>query len=181
MASQDLTYAIAQEYALHHPTVRVPQEKTGGKVSAVKRGMLAATGEFRFMADADFSMPITEINRFLPPALTSFDIAHRLAGRLQGAVRYNEPPYRHLVGRVFNKMIRLLALPGLEDTQCGFKCWRAPVAEAIFPYLTIQGWSFDVEVLSDIARAASGIRSYRNTNPVVFQPRQQSSGGARFF
>ena len=144
--SQDRTYAIAQEYALHHPIVRVLQEKERGKGLAVKRGMLAATGEFRFMADADFSMPITEINRFLPPALTSFDIA--IASReATGSVRYNEPPYRHLVGRVFNTMIRLLALPGLEDTQCGFKCWRAPVAEAIFPCLTVQGWSFDVEVL----------------------------------
>ena len=61
--------------------------------------------------------------------------------------RYNEPAYRHLVGRVFNTLIRLLALPGLNDTQCGFKCFQAAVAEDLFKDMTINGWSFDVEIL----------------------------------
>ena len=64
-----------------------------------------------------------------------------------GAVRYNEPAYRHLVGRIFNSLIRVLALPELNDTQCGFKCFRAAVAEDLFPRMTITGWSFDVEIL----------------------------------
>jgi hypothetical protein len=62
-------------------------------------------------------------------------------------VRYNEPQYRHLTGRLFNTVVRWLALPGLQDTQCGFKCFRGAVAEKIFPLQTITGWSFDVEVL----------------------------------
>jgi hypothetical protein len=91
-------------------------------------------------------MPIDQINRFLPPSLEGADIA--IASReARGAVRYNEPAYRHLVGRIFNTMIRLLALPGLQDTQCGFKCFRAPVAEDVFKHQTLGGWSFDVEVL----------------------------------
>jgi len=108
--------------------------------------MLAARGEYRFMCDSDLSMPVTEINRFLPPALENFDIA--IGSReAPGAVRYNEPLYRHLGGRFINGMIRLLALPGLQDTQCGFKCLRAAAAEDLFPRLTMTGWSFDVEML----------------------------------
>jgi hypothetical protein len=65
-----------------------------------------------------------------------------------GAVRYGEPYYRHLTGRVFNWLIRLLVLPDLQDTQCGFKCFRGAVVEDIFRFQTLTGWSFDVEVLA---------------------------------
>ena len=64
-----------------------------------------------------------------------------------GAIRYNEPSYRHLGGRAINLIIRLLILPGLNDTQCGFKCFRADVSDAIFRQQTLPGWSFDIEVL----------------------------------
>ena len=144
--SQDQTYQIAQEYAHANPQFRVLRETERGKGLAVKRGMLEATGAYRFMCDADLSMPLTEINRFLPPARTGFDIA--IASReAPGAVRYNEPPYRHLGGRLINTIIRLLALPGLNDTQCGFKCFRAGVAEDLFRHQTLTGWSFDIELL----------------------------------
>jgi len=91
-------------------------------------------------------MPVGEISRFLPPALDGCDIA--IASReAPGAVRYNEPAYRHLGGRAVNLMIRLLALPGLQDTQCGFKCFRRLVAEDLFRVQTLMGWSFDIELL----------------------------------
>ena len=64
-----------------------------------------------------------------------------------GAVRDHEPYYRHFTGRVFNTLIRLLVLPTLQDTQCGFKCIRADVARDIFRYQTLTGWAFDVEML----------------------------------
>jgi hypothetical protein len=98
------------------------------------------------MCDADLSMPVGEISRFLPPVLQDFDIA--IGSReAQGAIRYNEPEYRHLGGRAVNTMIRLLALPGLQDTQCGFKCFRAAPAEELFALQTLPGWSFDIELL----------------------------------
>jgi dolichyl-phosphate beta-glucosyltransferase len=144
--SQDQTYQIAKEYAARYPQIRVIKEMARGKGLAVRRGMLESQGEYRFMCDADFSMPIIEINNFLPPKLTDFDVA--IASReAPGAVRYNEPLYRHLGGRLINLMIRLLALPGLNDTQCGFKCFRGLVAEELFSRQTMTGWSFDVEIL----------------------------------
>ena len=144
--SQDRTLQIAQEFAREYPQVQVIQETERGKGRAVRRGMLAAGGEYRFMADADLSMPITETSRFLPPKLVDFDVA--IASRESaGAIRYHEPLYRHLGGRAINLVIRTLALPGLHDTQCGFKCFRGAVAEDLFCQLTLTGWSFDIEVL----------------------------------
>ena len=144
--SADRTRAIAQEFADHHPYVRVLFEKVQGKGAAVRTGMLSARGRYRFICDADLSMPIDEVQKFLPPRLTDYDIA--IASReAPGAVRYNEPWYRHLMGRVFNTIVRLFAVPGFQDTQCGFKMFRDEVAEDVFPLQTMNGWSFDVEVL----------------------------------
>lgn len=144
--SSDRTLEIARELATRDSRFRALHEERRGKGRAVRTGMLAAGGRYRFICDADLSMPVEQVNRFLPPQLEGADIA--IASReAPGAVRYNEPEYRHLTGRVFNALVRWLALPGLQDTQCGFKCFRAEVAEEVFPLQTISGWTFDVEVL----------------------------------
>lgn len=143
--SIDHTYQIAQQYAKQNANLFVMQSEKG-KGAAVQRGMLAAKGEYRFMCDADLSMPVEEIRKFSPPALQNFEIA--IASReAKGAVRFNEPSYRHWGGRGINFLIQMLILPGLNDTQCGFKCFRADVAEDVFKRQTLHGWSFDIEVL----------------------------------
>lgn len=144
--SQDDTRAIAQEFADEFPFVFVLDEPTQGKGAAVRTGMNAAKGEYLFMADADLSMPIEEVDKFMPPKLDGYDIA--IASReIKGAVRYNEPGYRHLMGRIFNFIVKVLAVPGFQDTQCGFKCFRRQVALDILDTQTIDGWAFDVELL----------------------------------
>ncbi len=143
--SSDNTADVAQEFARQHPIVRLLHSRQG-KGIAVKTGMLAAHGDYLFICDADLSMPIGEVAKFLPPRLTDFDIA--IASReMPGAHRYGEPAYRHFMGRVFNMIVRMLAIPHIRDTQCGFKCFRHSVAQAIFPLQTIDGWTFDVELL----------------------------------
>jgi glycosyltransferase involved in cell wall biosynthesis len=145
-ASEDETLQIARQFANQHSQVRVLHENKRGKGNAVRTGMLVARGEYLFMADADLSMPVEAIGHFLPPVLDNYDVA--IGSReIKGSVRYNEPVYRHIGGRMINLMIRLLALPGLHDTQCGFKCFRAAVAEDLFLNQTMSGWSFDVELL----------------------------------
>jgi len=145
-ASQDNTAGVVEEFMARHPFISLIREKRQGKGLAVKLGMLAGRGEYLFICDADLSMPIEEVARFLPPALDDYDVA--IASReVEGARRYGEPAYRHLMGRVFNLLVRLLAVPGFQDTQCGFKCFRREVARDIFPYQTMDGWGFDVEVL----------------------------------
>jgi dolichyl-phosphate beta-glucosyltransferase len=144
--SHDRTLAIAREYETRIDALRVFHEEARGKGLAVKRGMLEADGEYRFICDTDLSMPIEEVNHFIPPKQNNIDVM--IASReAQGAVRYNEPAYRHFIGRVFNTLVRVLALPGLQDTQCGFKCFRDEVAEKVFSLQTMPGMAFDVEAL----------------------------------
>jgi glycosyltransferase involved in cell wall biosynthesis len=143
--STDKTFEIAQGFMEQHNNLYVIQSERG-KGAAVRRGMLEAKGAYRFMCDADLSMPVEEITKFIPPAVNNFDIT--IASReAKGAVRYNEPPYRHLGGRAINFLIQLFILPGLNDTQCGFKCFSAKVADDIFALQTLNGWSFDIEML----------------------------------
>lgn len=143
--SSDATLRVAQLFAAAHPAFRVLHNELPGKGRAVRDGVLAAAGRYRFFADADLSMPIEQLRRFLPPAV---DVPIAIASReAPGAVRYNEPAHRHFTGRVFNSFIRSLVLPGLHDTQCGFKLFRADVAEDLFRHQTLSGWSFDVELL----------------------------------
>lgn len=149
--SSDHTGQIAESLAAGEPRVRVMREPHRGKGGAVKAGLLAAQGDFRFICDADLSMPIEELHRFLPPSLVTFDVA--IASR-EGpdARRIGEPVYRHAVGRIFNLGVQWLALPGINDSQCGFKMFTATAVDRIFPFVTVNGWAFDVEVLA-IARA----------------------------
>jgi dolichyl-phosphate beta-glucosyltransferase len=144
--SHDQTYKIALEFSQKVPFVKALHEEKSGKGGAVRTGMLTAQGQYRMFCDVDFSMPISEINRFIPPAIEGVDVVIGSREAL-GAIRYNEPFYRHLTGRVFNTLVRWLALPGLQDTQCGFKCFSADVVEDVFPLQTMIGWSFDAEVL----------------------------------
>ena len=170
--SQDRTSEVVEDFIQGRPAFRLLHETQRGKGLAVRRGMLEAQGEYRFMCDADLSMPIDEVNRFLPPVLEGCDIA--IASReAPGSVRYNEPLYRHLGGRAINLMIRLLALPGLQDTQCGFKCFRAAAIEDLFSRQVLNGWSFDIELLF-IARR----RKYRIVEvpiPWYFNPESKLS------
>jgi dolichyl-phosphate beta-glucosyltransferase len=144
--SSDHTLEIANRFASQHANLKVVHENQRGKGRAVRAGMLVASGEYRMFCDVDLSMPIGEVNRFIPPALSGVDVS--IASReAPGAVRYGEPAYRHFIGRGFNFLVRLFALPGLADSQCGFKCFRGSVADELFPLMTITGWTFDVEVL----------------------------------
>jgi len=144
--SADGTFEIARDFEQRMTYLRVFHEEDRGKGLAIKRGMLESRGKYRFLCDADLSMPIEQVNRFLPPRLETVDVA--IGSReVVGSKRFNEPPYRHFIGRIFNTMVRWLLLPGLQDTQCGFKCFRDEVVEMVFPLQRLDGMSFDAEVL----------------------------------
>jgi len=153
--STDRTSDIAREISAKHPSVSLLHQPIPGKGAAVRKGIFEGRGEYLFICDADLAMPIEEVSKFLPPALSDYDIA--IASReAPGAARYNEPWYRHLMGRVFNLIVRLLAVPGIQDTQCGFKCFHRAAALDLFSIQTIDGWAFDVEILHAAQR-----RGYR--------------------
>lgn len=144
--SVDPTASIVEAIERGDPRVRLQREPHRGKGAAVRAGFLASTAEYRFLCDADLSMPVGELDRFMPPALGDADIA---IGTREGAGarRVGEPLSRHLAGRAFNAVVRTLTVPGIQDTQCGFKMFTAAAVEEVFPNLTVDGWAFDIEVL----------------------------------
>ena len=144
--STDATAQLVGQVAAQHPQVHLLSLAHRGKGWAVKHGMLHATGRFRLLCDADLSVPIEQVERLLPPRCQGADVAVG-SREAPGARRIGEPQRRHLMGRVYNSLVRLLAVPGLKDTQCGFKCFRGEIAVDLFNQQTIDGFAFDVELL----------------------------------
>jgi dolichyl-phosphate beta-glucosyltransferase len=123
-----------------------------GKGFSVRRGMLAATGRYVLFSDADLSTPIEEAPRLVAAIDAGADVA--IASRALDAsnVQVHQPWWRESMGRVFNWFVQRLALPGIHDSQCGFKCFRRDVARRVFALQRVERFAFDVEVLS-IARS----------------------------
>ena len=149
--STDGTAELALRIRAGWPELRLVQTRQRGKGLAVRLGLLSATGVYSLFCDADFSMPIPEIVDFLPPRLEGVELAIGTREG-QGAKRVGEPLRRHLMGRAYNALVRRLTLPGIQDSQCGFKCVRADIGRTLASVLTIDGWGFDVEMLS-VARS----------------------------
>jgi dolichyl-phosphate beta-glucosyltransferase len=118
-----------------------------GKGYSVRHGMVAARGECRLMTDADLSTPIEELVRLLAVQDTGIDVVIGSRALPESNIEIRQPWYRENMGRVFNLMVRLLAVPGLHDTQCGFKLWSARAADDVFRRARLDGFSFDVESL----------------------------------
>jgi glycosyltransferase involved in cell wall biosynthesis len=154
--SEDATAAIVSLVGQTDDRIKILPLPHRGKGWAVKNGMLAARGEYRFLCDADLSMPIGLLDRLLPGGGASSDIV--IGSReAPGARRIGEPRRRWLMGRVFNAMTRVLATPGIADTQCGFKVFRAAAAETLFALQTLDGFAFDAEILFLARRRGFGV------------------------
>jgi dolichyl-phosphate beta-glucosyltransferase len=144
--SSDSTAQIISEMSAADPRVRLIDAPHGGKGAAVRRGMDKTTGDWRFLCDADLSMPADNLGRFFGNGQPEYDVA--IGSReASGAKRFNEPRSRHIKGRLFNYAVKVLALQGIEDTQCGFKLFSAEAATKLFPHQSLDGWAFDVELL----------------------------------
>jgi dolichyl-phosphate beta-glucosyltransferase len=156
-ASTDRTAELVRQLLPEHPELRLIQTPLGGKGRAVRIGMLQALGEWRFFCDADLSMPVEEIEHFLPPFSGEADIS--IGSReAMGAHRFGEPILRHLTGRIFSLAVKWLVMGGYEDTQCGFKCFRGAIVESLFTRQQFDGWTFDVELLYLASRLGYRIR-----------------------
>lgn len=144
--SADGTAALVQREAETFPGLRVLARRHAGKGAAVRAGMLAARLPYCMLCDADLSMPVDQLDRFVAVLDEGYAIAVG-SRELPDSRRYDEPARRHVMGRVFNRLVRLLAVRGLDDTQCGFKGFRRPVARDLFAHQRLDGFSFDAEVL----------------------------------
>ena len=129
--SQDETAAVAREFIQRYSVIRVIRNPHRGKAYAVRTGVEQARGAYVLFADADHATPISEWSKLWPYFEQGYDAVIGSREGL-GAARHGEPFFRHMMGRVFNTVVRLLTVGNFQDTQCGFKAFRAVVARDIF-------------------------------------------------
>ena len=144
--SSDNTKAQVELFAKSNSKIKLLALTHKGKGWAVRNGLNFAEGKYRFICDADLSMPINYLEKFLPPIIEHSDIV--IGSReTKGARRIGEPKIRHIMGRIYNLLIRLVFCMNISDTQCGFKCFKWKNVESIFAKQCINGFAFDMEVL----------------------------------
>jgi dolichyl-phosphate beta-glucosyltransferase len=158
--SPDGTRQVVQSFIEAHegtPPVTLIENDHRGKGYTVRTGMLHGNGRYVLFTDADLATPISEVGKMIGSLETGSDIAIGTREGI-GAERLNEPFYRHLMGRIFNLLVRLISGLQFEDTQCGFKGFRREVAQDLFSRVQLYGadakqikggavTGFDVEVL----------------------------------
>jgi len=200
--STDATASIVADASRSDRRIKLVRAPHAGKGAAVRRGMLEATGAWRFLADADLSMPISELQRFMPASAKGFGAASLAfaersgeqsasatlpadvvvgSREAAGATRVGEPWSRHAIGRVFNWCVKLLVLRGVDDTQCGFKLFSVHAAETLFPWQRLDGFGFDVEILFLAQRAGLVIRELPVTWVYSRESKVNIASGGRGF
>lgn len=157
--SRDATCAVVEAAMARIPNLRlVRQTPNRGKGAAVRLGMREARGQIRVMSDADGSMPPEQLPRLLAPILAcqaDIAIGSRYAEGARAGTK--QPWYRVAWSRLANRVIQRSLVPGVRDTQCGFKAFTAEAARALFGVGRIDGWAFDLEILALARRTGFAI------------------------
>lgn len=157
--STDRTAEVARPFLRTIPGLQVLRNpENRGKGAAIQRGVAAAKGQRILFTDADLSTPITELTKLESALDQGADVA--IASRaIRGAqVRVHQPFYREGMGKVFNRLVQWWLLPGVQDTQCGFKLFQRDWAHRLFLDLTIPGFGFDAELLYLARRAGARVQ-----------------------
>lgn len=138
LAATDSSHPCVQ--LLHNPGNR-------GKGYSIRHGLTAGKGAYRLFTDADNSTPIEEIEKFWPYFQQGYQVVIGSRALKDSNVEVHQAWYRELMGRIFNLAVQTIALPGIHDTQCGFKAFTRQAAEITLSRQTIERWGFDAELL----------------------------------
>jgi len=146
--SRDRTAASAREWKPPDcPLTVIDRGVNRGKGFSVREGVQRASGDWIFFSDADLSTPIDEIESFLPRLAAGAEVVIGSRNLPSSRLEVRQPWYRQIMGKVFNLLVRVLAVSGVRDTQCGFKAFSRRAAELLFSRARIDGFGFDVEIL----------------------------------
>ena len=178
-ASGDATAAAAAAVVLPGGRMRVLKNRRNrGKGGSIRRGMAAARGRRLLFTDADLSTPLTALERLNAEIEAGADVAIGSRAVPGAELQARQPWYRELMGKTFNRLVRILALPGIRDSQCGFKLFTRDAGRRLFRNLTIHGFGFDVEVLFLAHRAGMAVAEvpvpWRNSLPSKVSPVRDS-------
>lgn len=156
--SSDDTAELVNGFTKLKPEVRlINLPANQGKGAAVRTGVLRAGGERILFYDADGATPIGELPRLMNAMEMGADVAIGSRALASADTKVKTYLYRMVMGRIFSAIVKILILPGIADTQCGFKMFSYPVARYLFSRQTANGWSFDVELLFLARRAGCRI------------------------
>lgn len=146
--SRDRTAEVVRERCPSYPNVKVyRQERNAGKGWAVRRGMLAAQGQYLFFSDADLSVPIETLPKFLAELENHCDMAVG-SRQLPGArIAVPQPYYRAFLGKIYTRLANWILGLRISDVTCGFKGLRKEAARELFSRQQLGNWSFDAEIL----------------------------------
>jgi dolichyl-phosphate beta-glucosyltransferase len=177
--SSDGTRKIMDAAAERNPAVRLealPQNR--GKGRALAEGVAVARGTEILVTDADLSTPIEEIDKLRTELGKGAGVAIGSRALKGSRVEVSQPIYRVLMGKAFNLLVQAVLLPGIWDTQCGFKLFRADVAHDAFAALTTDGFGYDPEVLYRAKKRGVRIAEvpvvWRNSAPTKVSPIKSS-------
>jgi len=147
--SKDKTAELAKTFAGKIKNLKIVENKENhGKGYVTRQGMLQAKGKFRVFMDADNATTLDQIDRFLPFFQDGYDVVIGDRDLKESRIKIRQSRLKEFLGDFGNTLIQILAVPGIEDTQCGFKAFSAPAAEEIFKRMTIDRWGFDIEALA---------------------------------
>ncbi len=144
--SSDGTSAVVTEINLARVEV-LSYDTNRGKGYAVRYGMIRSRGELALFSDADLATPIEELETLTAAIRAGADIAIGSRDIAGSKLERRQSPIREFGGKMFNRLVQLLAVKGIHDTQCGFKLFTHEAAHAVFRLCTIDNFSFDVEAL----------------------------------
>ncbi|MDD5710637.1 MAG: glycosyltransferase family 2 protein [Candidatus Colwellbacteria bacterium] len=146
--SKDDTAAVVEKLSRLVPHLRLASyEPNQGKGYAVKFGMLEARGRYRLLMDADNSTTVDQFSKIQPFLKEGYHVVIGSRDIKGAVVDPPQPFFKRILGNLGNIYIQLLFLPGIWDTQCGFKCFSEEVAEKVFPLSRVKRFGFDPEIL----------------------------------
>ncbi len=146
--SSDATAALARDTdSAGVPVEVLVNERNRGKGYSVRRGILAARGKYVGFADADMSTPIAELDKVRPALAAGADVVIGSRALADSEIDEHQPWWRERAGKLFGCFMRCVLLPGIADSQCGFKFFSRAAAREISSRQKLSGWAFDVELL----------------------------------
>ncbi|HVO29017.1 MAG TPA: dolichyl-phosphate beta-glucosyltransferase [Candidatus Paceibacterota bacterium] len=147
--SKDNTAAIVKNLAKAVRNLKLIDLKdNAGKGGAVRQGMLLSAGQVRLFTDADNSTSIDQFEKMMPYLKEGYEVVIGSRAVKGAELEPPEPFVRQVIGKALNLIVQILLLPGIWDTQCGFKAFTQDAAGRIFHAATVTGWGFDVEALA---------------------------------